>query len=88
MINPMIPEEEDKQEICDSILLALWHTYNAGCLISNPLINLQYIPEKEIVRPIFLDGTGKDGSLDINVHMDSGTAMIVDIAKQFIRKMW
>ena len=88
MINPFTSEAEDKQEICNCVLVALMHTYNAGCLISNPLVELQYIEEKEIVRPIFLDGTGKDGCYDINVHMDSGTSVIVDIATQFIQKMW
>lgn len=88
MINPLIPEEESKQEICDFILLALLHTYNAGSLFNNPLIELKYIKEKDIVRPIFLDGAGQKGEFDINVHMDSGTSIIVDIANQFIKKMW
>jgi hypothetical protein len=88
MINPLFPEEENKQEICDAVLLALWHTYNAGCVLDNPIKELKYISEKEVVRPIFVDGTGEDGSMDINVHMDSGTSMIVDIANQFIKEMW
>ena len=88
MINPLTPEGEDKQEICNSLVLALAHTYNAGCFFNNPLVDLKYIEEKEVVRPIFLDGTGQDGSMDINVHMDSGTSLIVDVAEQFIRKMW
>lgn len=88
MINPLTPEGENKQEICDSLFLALAHTYNAGCFFSNPLVDLKYIEEKEVVRPIFLDGAGKDGSMDINVRMDSGTSLIVDVAEQFIRKMW
>ena len=88
MINPFTPEQENKQEICNCILTALWHTYNAGCLISNPITELKYIEELEVVRPIFLDGTGRDGSLDVNVNLDSGTSVIVDIANQFIKKMW
>lgn len=88
MINPCIPEQEDKQEICNCILLALLHTYNAGSIHNNPLSDLQYIQEKEVVRPIFLDGTGKNGEFDINVHMSSGTSVIIDIANQFIKKMW
>lgn len=88
MINPIIPEDESKQEICDSLLLALLHTYNAGSLLNNPLIELKYIKEKDVVRPIFLDGAGQKGEFDVNVHMDSGTSMIIDIANQFIKKMW
>lgn len=88
MINPIRPQDENKQEICDSLVLALLHTYNAGCIIDNPIMELKYIPEKEVVRPIFLDGAGEDGSMDINVHMDSGTSMIVDIANHFIKEMW
>lgn len=88
MINPCIPEQEDKQEICEIMLLALLHTYNAGSIHNNPLIELKYIKGKEVVRPIFIDGTGQDGSLDINVNMDNGTSMIVDIANQFVKRMW
>lgn len=88
MINPLLPKDENKQEICDALLLTLWHTYNAGNILDNTLKDLRYIPEKEVVRPIFFDGTGEDGSMDINVHMDSGTSMIVDIANQFIKRMW
>lgn len=88
MINPCMSEQENKQEICDCMLLALLHTYNAGCLHDNPLAELTYIPEKEIVRPIFLNGAGRNGEFDINVRMDSGTSMIIDIANQFIKKMW
>lgn len=88
MINPCIPEEEDKQEICDTLLLSLLHTYNAGCIHNNCLIELKYIKEKEVVRPIFLDGSGENGEFDINVNLSSGTSMIVDIANQFIKRMW
>ena len=87
MINPFTPEGENKQDICNCMLLTLMHTYNAGSFTNNPLVDLRYIEEKDVVRPIFLDGTGEDGSMDINVHLDSGTSMIVDIANQFIKKM-
>ena len=40
MINPLTPEGEDKQEICNSLVLALAHTYNAGCFFNNPLVDL------------------------------------------------
>ena len=88
MINPNTPEQENIQEICNSVLIALMHTYNAGCFENNPLTDLKYIKEEEIVRPIFLDGAGNDGCFDINVRLDSGTSVIIDIAEQFIKKMW
>ena len=90
MINPWTWEDEDIQEICNSMVVTLAYTYNAGNLLNNPLTELKYIKddEKEIVRPIFLDGTGKNGEFDINVHMDSGTSVIIDITNQFIKKMW
>ena len=78
---------ENKQAICDALCQTLRLTDNAGCVEGNALKELRYIPEKEVVRPIFEDGTGEDGWYDINVACDSGTAMIVDIAK-WIRRMW
>lgn len=77
---------EDKQAICDKLCEALRLTSNAGT--GNALKELRYIPEIEMVRPIFEDGTGENGWYDVNVNMDSGTAMIVDIANHFIRTVW
>ena len=91
MRNPRSTFEENKQEICDAICEALQYTANAGSLTNNPLVKLEYHKEngKEVVYPIFADGTGKNGEFyPINVAGDSGTAMFVDIAKQFIRPMW
>ena len=81
---------ENKQDICDAICKALQLTNNAGSPTDNPLAELRYIrtDRGEHVRPIFADGTGQDGYYDVNVTMDSGTAMFIDIAVQFIRKMW
>lgn len=82
---------ENKQVICDKLCEALRLTDNAGK--NNALIELRYLPYgngtyTEVVRPIFEDGTGEDGWYDINVAMDSGTSVIVDIANQFIKRMW
>lgn len=82
---------ENKQKICDALCEALRLTRGAG--EGNALRELRYIPEgngrySEVVRPIFENGTGEDGWYDINVSMDSGTAMIVDIANQFISRVW
>lgn len=82
---------ENKQVICDKVCEALRLTSNAGT--GNALKELRYMPEgnghySEVVRPIFEDGTGEDGWYDINVAMDSGTSVIVDIANQFIKRMW
>ena len=89
---------ENKQLICNKICEALQQTrqlrINVGC---NGLKELRYIRKgemdepnvryEETVRPIFEDGTGENGYYDINVSCDSGTAMFIDIAKQFIAKM-
>jgi len=58
---------EDKQAVCDALLSALRTTRAAGDPDGNPLIELRYIPEREIVRPIFADGTGNDGWYDVSV---------------------
>ena len=86
---------EDKQKICDLLCETLRATSNAGDPLGNPLVELRYIkdppdkPEfKEIVRPIFADGTGENGWYDVNVSWDSGTAMIRDIVKQFVSSVW
>ena len=50
-----------------------------------PEVNGHY---SEVVRPIFEDGTGEDGWYDINVSMDSGTAVITDIINQFVSRTW
>ena len=82
---------ENKQAICDLMCETIRMTANGGS--GNPLKELRYIPEgngyyREVVRPIFEDGVGEDGYYDINVACDSGTAMIMDITNQFIRRMW
>lgn len=79
---------EDKQAICDALCNTLRLTSNAGA--GNALAELRYIDEgdRQIVRPIFEDGNGENGWYDINVSWDSGTAMIIDIADQFIKSVW
>lgn len=82
---------ENKQAICTAFCEVLRMTSNAGT--GNALKELRYMPEgngrySEAVRPIFEDGTGENGWYDINVAMDSGTAMIADIARQFVDKVW
>ena len=76
---------ENKQAICDQMCAAIRLTRNGST--GNALKELRYIQEKEVVRPIFEDGTGEDGWYDINVACDSGSAMIVDIAN-WVRRMW
>lgn len=87
LINGFCKEDdmENKQAICDALCATLKLTDNAGT--GNKLKELKYIKDKEVVRPIFEDGTGENGWYDINVACDSGTAMIVDISK-WIRRMW
>lgn len=82
---------ENKQAICDALCVALVLTDNAGR--NNALKRLIYMPEgngyySEVVRPVFEDGTGEDGYYDVNVACDSGTAMIQDIVRQFVQRVW
>ena len=91
MKNPNSVFEEDKQEILDAICEALQYTSNAGCFENNALVKLEYHKEngRELVYPILADGTGKNGEwYTINITGDSGTAVFLDIAEQFIRQAW
>lgn len=56
----------------------------------NPLKSLQYIDTgtKQIVRPVFEDGTGSDGYYDCDVSADSGIAVLMDVTRQFVKRMW
>ena len=61
---------EDKQKICDLLLVTLQATGNAADVTS-----LIHNKESETVTVTFLSG----GKRVVNVAMDSGTAMIRDI---------
>lgn len=61
---------EDKQRICDLLLVTLQATRGAQDVVS-----MVYDGEAELVVITFLSG----GKRIINVAMDSGTAMIRDI---------
>ena len=61
---------ENKKKICSLLLPALRKTREAGDITA-----LTYDSGKEIVTVEFKDG----GKRRINVAMDSGTAMILDI---------
>ena len=80
---------ENIQEILDKLCEAIRLTDAGGYAFgNNALKELRFIPEREIVRPIFEDGAGSDGYYDVNVACDSGIAMIMDIVRQFVMKMW
>ena len=64
--------KEDKQEICSLLCRALRATINARDLVS-----LSYYPENEIIIACFRGG----GTKQVNVALDSGTAMIRDIMR-------
>ena len=61
---------EDKQMICDKLMIALRYTSHMS-----DLLRLTYDDDKEIVTATFVNGHEKR----VNVHMDSGYAMIQDI---------
>lgn len=61
---------EDKQKICDLLLVTLQATSNAADVTS-----LMHNKESETVTVTFLSG----GKRVVNVAMDSGTSMIRDI---------
>lgn len=61
---------ENKQKICDLLLITLQATSNAADVLS-----LTHDKESETVTVTFLSG----GKRVVNVAMDSGTAMIRDI---------
>ena len=67
--------DEDKQKICDLLLLAL-QAASAG----RRLVNLIYAvePGKETVTAVFQSG----GKKVADVTADSGTALIYDIMRQ------
>lgn len=62
---------EDKQKILNYLTKAIQATDNAS-----DLIGLTYIPDKEVVIMYF-----EKGRRVVNVHMDSGTAMIRDVLR-------
>lgn len=66
---------EDMQMICDKLLIALRYTSHMS-----DLIRLAYDDEKEIVTAMFDNGYEKH----VNVHMDSGYTMMMDILKGLI----
>lgn len=63
---------ENKQLICNYLLKTLQHTRN-----QLNLTQLKYDPDREIVTAVWANGAVKN----INVAMDSGTAMIRDIMR-------
>ena len=66
---------EDKQKICDLLLPALQETRNL-----QDLEKLTYNEDNETVVATFW----YDRKKIVNVHMDSGTAMIRDIIGQIV----
>ncbi len=74
---------ENKQAICDAMCEAIRLTRAGGS--GNALVRLEFDPITEEVWPWFEDGRYYK---PINVAMDSGIAIIMDIVKQFVREVW
>lgn len=71
---------EDKQKICDLLLVTLQETRNG-----NDLLSLTFDAETEVVTGKFEGG----GVRRINVACDSGTSMIRDIMNNLrFKKGW
>ena len=66
---------ENKQRICDFLVIALRETRNLADLQA-----LDYDAQHEVVTATFADGAKKYA----NVAMDSGTSMIRDIIIQIV----
>ena len=70
---------ENKQEICKALLPVLQKTRNLS-----DIVDLRYYRDEgrdeEIVVAKFANGATKKA----NVHLDSGTAMIMDIIRQIV----
>ena len=71
----VLPENEDKQRICDLLLPALQATRSMY-----DLKDLRFDPEKEIVTAVF----DNDWTKVVNVAADSGVAMIKDIVTHIV----
>ena len=69
---------EDKQKICDKLLEALQLTRQYEDLQS--LIHLRKGVDQETVTALFAQGNAKE----INVSMDSGSAMMRDILRALV----
>ena len=74
-VNGMVMGEENRQQICKSLLPVLQQTRYL-C----DLVDLELDPETELVTATFAGGYTKKA----NVTADSGIAMIVDIIRQIM----
>lgn len=85
---------ENKQLILDKLCETLRLTAAAGT--GNPLKELRYVKDgyDEYAIPVFEDGTGEPtathphGYYAVNISCDSGIAIVMDVVKQFVRKVW
>lgn len=87
---PIVDFKEDKQEILNAICDMLRLTSAAGHPLGNRLDRIEYIDngDKEIARPIFEDGNGKNGYYDVNITYDSGIAIVKDVMEHFVNYVW
>ena len=74
-VNGLVMGEENRQQICKSLVPVLQETRNL-C----DLVDLELDPETELVTATFASGYTKKA----NVTADSGIAMIVDIIRQIM----
>lgn len=84
---------ENKQAIANKICEALQLTRQfAPHQGNNGLLEMRYIKSEngysEYLRPVFeAEPDRSDGYYDINISGDSGTAILVDVVRQFIDRI-
>lgn len=62
-------------------------TTEAGLPDGNYLKEMIFLPEEGVIRPVFKDNTGADGTCDIPVKGLSGTEVIMAIAEKIVSIM-
>ena len=80
--------QENKQEFLNKLCELLRMTRSLG--MGNALKEIRYVKSEygEVARPIFEDGTGADGCYDVNISGDSCIAILSDVVRQFVRRVW
>lgn len=80
--------EENKAVFLNELCELLKKTRALGDPRGNPLSKIEYVVNEngeEFARPIFEDGTGKDGWYDVCITGDSCIAILTDLSRFYSR---